>query len=175
MNFAAFEDYLQQHGRDWERYAWIKARAVTGSERYRGLYDDVVRPFVYRRYLDFGVYESLREMKGMIAREVERRELQDNVKLGPGGIREIEFIVQSQQLIRGGAEPGLQTPSLLAALPRLAGAKLLDPGDRRRARRILWLPAPRGEPAADGERRAGARAAGRHGGPGAPGRRDGFR
>jgi glutamate-ammonia-ligase adenylyltransferase len=127
MNFAAFEDYLQQHGRDWERYAWIKARAVTGSERYRGLYDDVVRPFVYRRYLDFGVYESLREMKAMIAREVERRELQDNVKLGPGGIREIEFIVQSQQLIRGGAEPGLQTPSLLAALPRLAGAKLLDP------------------------------------------------
>ncbi len=128
MNFAAFEDYLQQHGRDWERYAWIKARAVTGGGRYRGLYDDVVRPFVYRRYLDFGVYESLREMKGMIAREVERRELQDNVKLGPGGIREIEFIVQSQQLIRGGAEPGLQTPSLLAALPRLAGAKLLDPG-----------------------------------------------
>lgn len=127
MNFTAFEDYLQQHGRDWERYAWIKARAVTGSERYRGLYDDVVRPFVYRRYLDFGVYESLREMKAMIAREVERRELQDNVKLGPGGIREIEFIVQSQQLIRGGAEPGLQTPSLLAALPRLAGAKLLDP------------------------------------------------
>jgi glutamate-ammonia-ligase adenylyltransferase len=82
---------------------------------------------VYRRYLDFGVYESLREMKAMIAREVERRELQDNVKLGPGGIREIEFIVQSQQLIRGGAEPGLQTASLLAALPRLAGAKLLLP------------------------------------------------
>ena len=127
MNFAAFEDYLQQHGRDWERYAWVKARAITGTARYRALYDEVVRPFVYRRYLDFGVYESLREMKAMIAREVERRELKDNVKLGPGGIREIEFIVQSQQLIRGGAEPGLQTPSLLAALPRLAGAKLLAP------------------------------------------------
>lgn len=125
MNFAAFEGYLQQHGRDWERYAWVKARAVTGAARYRALYDHVVRPFVYRRYLDFGVYESLREMKAMIAREVERRDLQDNVKLGPGGIREIEFIVQSQQLIRGGTEPGLQTPSLLAALPRLAGAKLL--------------------------------------------------
>ena len=82
-------------------------------------------PFVYRRYLDFGVYESLRDMKAMIAREVERRELSDNVKLGPGGIREIEFIVQSQQLIRGGTEPALQTASLLAALPRLAGAKLL--------------------------------------------------
>ena len=127
MNFAAFEGYLQQHGRDWERYAWVKARAITGTARYRALYDDVVRPFVYRRYLDFGVYESLREMKAMIAREVERRELKDNIKLGPGGIREIEFIVQSQQLIRGGAEPGLQTPSLLAALPRLAGAKLLAP------------------------------------------------
>jgi len=125
MNFGAFEDYLQQHGRDWERYAWVKARAITGAARYRRLYGDVVRPFVYRRYLDFGVYESLRDMKAMIAREVERRELKDNVKLGPGGIREIEFIVQSQQLIRGGSEPGLQTPSLLAALPRLAGAKLL--------------------------------------------------
>jgi len=125
MNFAAFEAYLQQHGRDWERYAWVKARAVTGAAKYRGLYDEVVRPFVYRRYLDFGVYESLREMKAMIAREVARRELQDNVKLGPGGIREIEFIVQAQQLIRGGAEPGLQTAALQAALPRLAGAKLL--------------------------------------------------
>ena len=125
MNFGAFEDYLQQHGRDWERYAWVKARAVTGAARYGALYDDVVRPFVYRRYLDYGVYESLREMKAMIAREVERRELRDNVKLGPGGIREIEFVVQSQQLIRGGSEPALRTPSLQAALPRLAGAKLL--------------------------------------------------
>ncbi|HWN07141.1 MAG TPA: bifunctional [glutamate--ammonia ligase]-adenylyl-L-tyrosine phosphorylase/[glutamate--ammonia-ligase] adenylyltransferase, partial [Steroidobacteraceae bacterium] len=125
MNFGAFEDYLQQHGRDWERYAWVKARAITGMARYAALHDDVVRPFVYRRYLDYGVYESLREMKAMIAREVERRELQDNVKLGPGGIREIEFIVQSQQLIRGGSDPGLRTPSLLTALPRLAGAKLL--------------------------------------------------
>jgi glutamate-ammonia-ligase adenylyltransferase len=127
MNFGAFEDYLQQHGRDWERYAWVKARAITGADRYRALYGEAVRPFVYRRYLDFGVYESLREMKAMIAREVERRELRDNVKLGPGGIREIEFIVQSQQLIRGGSEPGLQTASLQAALPRLAGAKLLAP------------------------------------------------
>ncbi|HET8691031.1 MAG TPA: bifunctional [glutamate--ammonia ligase]-adenylyl-L-tyrosine phosphorylase/[glutamate--ammonia-ligase] adenylyltransferase [Steroidobacteraceae bacterium] len=127
MNFGAFEGYLQQHGRDWERYAWVKARAVTGTARYARLYGDVVRPFVYRRYLDFGVYESLRDMKAMIAREVERRELRDNVKLGPGGIREIEFIVQAQQLIRGGSEPALQTPSLFAALPRLAGAKLLAP------------------------------------------------
>ena len=124
-SFSAFEGYLQQHGRDWERYAYVKARAITGVARYRELYDAVVRPFVYRRYLDFGVYESLREMKAMIAREVARRDLQDNIKLGPGGIREIEFIVQAQQLIRGGSEPRLQETSLLAALPRLAGAKLL--------------------------------------------------
>ena len=109
-----------------------------------------MRPFVYRRYLDFGVYESLREMKAMIAREVERRELQDNVKLGPGGIREIEFIVQSQQLIRGGTEPGLQTPSLLAALPRLAGAEAAAAGDGRELAAGLCLPAPRREPPADG-------------------------
>ena len=127
VNFGAFEDYLQKQGRDWERYAWVKARAITGTGQYRELYDEVVRPFVYRRYLDFGVYESLREMKAMIAREVARRELQDNIKLGPGGIREIEFIVQSQQLIRGGTASGLQTASLQAALPRLAGAKLLTP------------------------------------------------
>ncbi|MBX3702879.1 MAG: bifunctional [glutamate--ammonia ligase]-adenylyl-L-tyrosine phosphorylase/[glutamate--ammonia-ligase] adenylyltransferase [Steroidobacteraceae bacterium] len=126
VSFAAFEEYLQKHGRDWERYAWVKARAVTGEAAYRGLYDDVVRPFVYRRYLDFGVFESLREMKAMIAREVARRELEDDIKLGPGGIREIEFVVQSQQLIRGGSEPALQSPSLLAVLPRLAGAKLLS-------------------------------------------------
>ena len=124
-SFGAFEAYLQQHGRDWERYAWVKARAITGTGRYRELYDSVVRPFVFRRYLDFGVFESLRAMKAMIAREVERRELQDNIKLGPGGIREIEFIVQAQQLIRGGTEPRLQEPSLLSVLPRLEGAKLM--------------------------------------------------
>jgi glutamate-ammonia-ligase adenylyltransferase len=119
------DDYLQTHGRDWERYAWIKARAVTGLEAYRTLYADSVRPFVYRRYLDFGVFESLREMKGLIEREVARRDLADHVKLGPGGIREIEFITQAFQLIRGGQDRRMQTPSLLAVLPQLAGGKLL--------------------------------------------------
>ncbi len=125
VNFGAFEEYLQKHGRDWERYAYVKARAITGVSAYRELYDEAVRPFVYRRYLDFGVFESLRDMKEMIVREVARRDLQEDIKLGPGGIREIEFIVQAQQLIRGGSEPGLQTPSLLTVLPRLQGAKLL--------------------------------------------------
>ncbi len=124
-SFAALEDYLQQHGRDWERYAWVKARAITNADRYQPLYRDVVRPFVFRRYLDFGVFESLRAMKGLIQREVERRELEDDVKLGPGGIREIEFTVQAFQLLRGGSDPRLRSPSLLAVLPLLAGQKLL--------------------------------------------------
>jgi glutamate-ammonia-ligase adenylyltransferase len=127
-SFASFENYLQQHGRDWERYAYVKARALTASETYATLYRDVVRPFVFRRYLDFGVFESLRDMKDLIARDVARRELTDNIKLGPGGIREIEFIVQVFQLLRGGSDQRLQSQSLLRVLPLLAGQKLLPAG-----------------------------------------------
>ena len=126
-SFASFEDYLPRHGRDWERYAYVKARAITAAERYEEINTAAVRPFVYRRYLDFGVFESLRDMKGLIAREVERRELADHVKLGPGGIREIEFIVQAFQLIRGGRDRRLQTPSLLKALGILGATRLLPP------------------------------------------------
>jgi [glutamine synthetase] adenylyltransferase / [glutamine synthetase]-adenylyl-L-tyrosine phosphorylase len=124
-SFASFEDYLPRHGRDWERYAYVKARAITARREYEEIEAAAVRPFVYRRYLDFGVFESLREMKTLIAREVERRELADHVKLGPGGIREIEFIVQSFQLIRGGRDRRLQTPSLLKALRVLGETRLL--------------------------------------------------
>jgi glutamate-ammonia-ligase adenylyltransferase len=124
-SFASFEDYLVRHGRDWERYAYVKARAITGVAHYAQVYESALRPFVYRRYLDFGIFESLREMKSLIEREVERRELADDVKLGPGGIREIEFIVQAYQLIRGGRDRRLQTPALAVALPQLDGAKLL--------------------------------------------------
>jgi glutamate-ammonia-ligase adenylyltransferase len=124
-SFAAFEDYLPRHGRDWERYAYIKARAVTAPARYAEVEASAIRPFVYRRYLDYGVFESLREMKALIGREVARRELADHVKLGPGGIREIEFIVQALQLTRGGRDRALQTPSLLAALKRLGETRLL--------------------------------------------------
>jgi [glutamine synthetase] adenylyltransferase / [glutamine synthetase]-adenylyl-L-tyrosine phosphorylase len=125
VSFAAFEHYLQEHGRDWERYAYVKARPLTAIEHYADLYDEVLRPFVYRRYLDYSVFESLREMKGMISREVERRELQDNVKLGPGGIREIEFIVQSFQLMRGGSDRRLQNRELRSVLPLLVGHRFL--------------------------------------------------
>ena len=124
-NAAALEDYLQLHGRDWERYAWVKARAITNQAGYAELFRSAIQPFVYRRYLDFGVFDSLREMKALIEREVQRRDLLDHIKLGDGGIREIEFIVQSFQLVRGGQDRRLQTSSLRQALALLVGAKLL--------------------------------------------------
>ncbi|MGO9425239.1 MAG: bifunctional [glutamate--ammonia ligase]-adenylyl-L-tyrosine phosphorylase/[glutamate--ammonia-ligase] adenylyltransferase [Steroidobacteraceae bacterium] len=126
VSLASLDDYLQQHGRDWERYAWIKARAVVGADAYAGAYQEFVRPFVYRRYLDFGVFESLREMKALIAREVARHDLERDLKLGVGGIREIEFIVQSLQLVRGGSDRRLQNAALLEVMPLLAGSKLLS-------------------------------------------------
>jgi glutamate-ammonia-ligase adenylyltransferase len=124
-SFASLEDYLPLHGRDWERYAYVKARPVTAPERYAEIHASALGPFVYRRYLDYGVFESLREMKALIEREVERRELAGHVKLGPGGIREIEFIVQAFQLIRGGRERRLQTTSLLQALATLGELQLI--------------------------------------------------
>ena len=124
-SFASLEDYLPLHGRDWERYAYVKARPVTAEDRYAEIRATALGPFVYRRYLDYGVFESLREMKTLIEREVERRELAGHVKLGPGGIREIEFIAQAFQLIRGGRERRLQTTSLLQALATLGELQLL--------------------------------------------------
>ncbi|NGP52243.1 bifunctional [glutamate--ammonia ligase]-adenylyl-L-tyrosine phosphorylase/[glutamate--ammonia-ligase] adenylyltransferase [Thioalkalivibrio sp. XN8] len=125
MSLPAFANYLQQHGRSWERYAYVKARAVTGHRAGMGLYRDILRPFVFRRYLDFGLFEALREMKQKIAAEVERRELRGNIKLGRGGIREIEFVVQCLQLLRGGADPRLRQQGLPAALARLEETGLL--------------------------------------------------
>ena len=130
ISFSALEAYLLQHGRAWERYAYVKARIVgrrPDPAVERELFENIVEPFVYRRYLDFGVFESLREMHGMISAEVQRRDLADNVKLGPGGIREIEFIVQSLQLVRGGSRRELRTVSLATALPALSGQRGLGP------------------------------------------------
>ncbi len=125
LSFDAFEVYLVEHGREWERYAYVKARAVTGSDTAIAAVEAIVRPFVYRRYLDFGVFESLRDMKAMISREVTRRELEHDVKLGPGGIREIEFIGQAYQLIRGGRERALQTRRIVEVLGILGDRRLL--------------------------------------------------
>jgi [glutamine synthetase] adenylyltransferase / [glutamine synthetase]-adenylyl-L-tyrosine phosphorylase len=129
VSLSSLEGYLQQHGRDWERYAWIKARAIVGVEVYASAYEEIVRPFVYRRYLDFGVFEALRNMKALIVREMARRDLEHHLKLGRGGIREIEFIVQSMQLVRGGSDRRLQNPSLLQVLPLLASSKLVSSED----------------------------------------------
>jgi glutamate-ammonia-ligase adenylyltransferase len=127
LSVSAFEAYLLQHGRDWERYAYVKARLLTGHAYQRAVFDAILTPFVYRRYLDFGVFEALRTMKRLISQEVARKDLRDNIKLGSGGIREIEFITQVFQLVRGGRVAALRTPSLLAALPLLAEHGQLKP------------------------------------------------
>jgi glutamate-ammonia-ligase adenylyltransferase len=116
LSFAAMEQYYQREGRDWERYAWIKARAVGGDRNAGAQLLDTLRPFVFRRYLDYSAFAGLREMKALIDAEVARKDLADDLKLGPGGIREIEFIVQLVQLIRGGREPALRARGLLPAL-----------------------------------------------------------
>ena len=129
LSIAALEAYLIQHGRSWERYAYIKARVVgpaAGGKLAGELIRDLIEPFVYRRYLDYGVFESLRDMKSLIATEVQKRELADNIKLGPGGIREIEFIVQALQLVRGGADDRLRSGNLLATLPLLVNSRGLS-------------------------------------------------
>ncbi|CAM3300944.1 MULTISPECIES: bifunctional [glutamate--ammonia ligase]-adenylyl-L-tyrosine phosphorylase/[glutamate--ammonia-ligase] adenylyltransferase [Yersinia] len=126
LSFAALEDYYQEQGRDWERYAMVKARLMGGAEDYYSQeLRRTLRPFVFRRYIDFSVIQSLRNMKGMIAREVRRRGLKDNIKLGAGGIREIEFITQVFQLIRGGREPRLQERALLPTLQAVSELGLL--------------------------------------------------
>ncbi|AWN14324.1 bifunctional [glutamate--ammonia ligase]-adenylyl-L-tyrosine phosphorylase/[glutamate--ammonia-ligase] adenylyltransferase [Salinisphaera sp. LB1] len=117
---GAMEQYYQAHGREWERYAWIKARPVAGDIEGGQRLIATLRPFVYRRYLDYGAFESIREMKAMIDRQVARRDSQADVKLGYGGIREIEFLAQVFQLVRGGQEPELQDNRLRPTLARLA-------------------------------------------------------
>jgi glutamate-ammonia-ligase adenylyltransferase len=128
VSLAALEAYLVEHGRDWERYAYVKARLLTGQQFAPELFDLVLTPFVYRRYLDYGVFDALRQMKRLISQEVARKDMQDNIKLGPGGIREIEFIAQALQIVRGGRRPELRTRSLLDVLPRLAGDRQLAAG-----------------------------------------------
>ncbi|MEG3133357.1 bifunctional [glutamate--ammonia ligase]-adenylyl-L-tyrosine phosphorylase/[glutamate--ammonia-ligase] adenylyltransferase [Rouxiella sp. T17] len=126
LSFAALEDYYQEQGRDWERYAMVKAKLMGSAEDATSLeIRKMLKPFVFRRYIDFSVIQSLRNMKGMIAREVRRRGLKDNIKLGAGGIREIEFIVQVFQLIRGGREPLLQQRALLPTLKTIETLNLL--------------------------------------------------
>lgn len=124
-SFAALEQYYQREGRDWERYALIKARAVAGDlERGQQLLS-ILKPFVYRRYIDFGAIEALRDMHANVREDALRKDRLDDIKRGPGGIREIEFLVQTFQLLRGGREPSLQTPSIFTAADNLQKLQLL--------------------------------------------------
>lgn len=125
-SFDAMEDYYQTQGREWERYAMIKARAITGDEAGKKGIMDLLRPFVYRRYLDYGMFDALREMKGMIAGQLHKKGMEDNIKLGSGGIREIEFIGQVFQLIHGGRDKPLQQRPILTILDLLAERNYLS-------------------------------------------------
>ena len=126
ISHVALEKYLSQHGREWERYAWIKARIITGGQEGNELLQ-MTRPFVFRKYVDYTAFEAMREMKAMIEREVQRRNIEDNIKLGAGGIREVEFIVQVFQLIYGGSKLELQDRQCLVSLRHLGEAELLEP------------------------------------------------
>lgn len=126
MSFTAMEYYYQDQAREWERYAMIKARVVAGPRDKAGQLEALLRPFVYRRYLDFSAIASLRDMKALIAKELQRKGMEDNIKLGPGGIREIEFIGQAFQLVRGGRDPQLQIRPIRKVLLQL-GERLLLP------------------------------------------------
>ena len=125
VSFDAMENYCQAQAREWERYAMIKARPVTGEAVYRERLLEILRPFVFRRYIDFGVIDAIREMKRRIQAEMYRRGMDANIKLGRGGIREIEFIGQALQLVHGGRDPSLQVRPILPVLARLGEKGLL--------------------------------------------------
>jgi len=129
MNFNGLEQYYLTQGRDWERYAMIKARPITGSDQDVQEWLELVTPFVFRRYLDYSAIDSLRELKRKISLSVKQKGLVGNVKLGVGGIREIEFIGQAFQLVRGGRQERLRTRSIKSVLHCLHDMKLMPIAD----------------------------------------------
>ncbi|HEY9111795.1 MAG TPA: bifunctional [glutamate--ammonia ligase]-adenylyl-L-tyrosine phosphorylase/[glutamate--ammonia-ligase] adenylyltransferase, partial [Rhodanobacteraceae bacterium] len=137
-SFAAMEQYYQREGRDWERYAWIKARPVAGDLAAGKHLLETLRPFIYRRYFDYTALAGLRDMKALIDAEVARRDLANHLKLGAGGIREIEFVVQLQQLIRGGRDASLRARGLLPALEACAARGYVSQ-KRARELRVAYL------------------------------------
>ncbi len=132
LSFDALEDYYQSQAREWERYAMIKARVLAGDPHDVQTLESMLRPFVYRRYLDFGSIESLRDMKRMIDKELHKKGMEANIKLGPGGIREIEFIGQVFQLVRGGRDPDLQIRPIRRVLALLAPKGLVPRAEAER-------------------------------------------
>jgi [glutamine synthetase] adenylyltransferase / [glutamine synthetase]-adenylyl-L-tyrosine phosphorylase len=139
MSFSGIEQYYQLQGRDWERYAMIKARLITGREHDRKYLQSMLTPFVYRRYLDFSMIESIREMKAMINAQMHSKGMKNNIKLGPGGIREIEFIGQTLQLIRAGREPELRARSLISVLRLLAEKNYLQKAEVEQLIQAYWF------------------------------------
>ena len=139
MSFAGVEQYYQLQGRDWERYAMIKARLITGRDSDKQYLQSMLTPFVYRRYLDFSMLESIREMKAMISAQMKRKRMTNNVKLGPGGIREIEFIGQTLQLIRAGREPELRERSITKVLRILAEKNYLQQQEVVQLLQAYWF------------------------------------
>jgi len=139
MSFSGMENYYQSQGRDWERYAMIKAKLITGRESDKQYLRSLLTPFVYRRYLDFGMIESIREMKAMINVQMKRKGMKDNIKLGQGGIREIEFVGQTLQLIRAGREPELRERSIVKVLTLLAEKKYLQQGEVEKLIPAYWF------------------------------------
>ncbi|MBK5914408.1 bifunctional [glutamate--ammonia ligase]-adenylyl-L-tyrosine phosphorylase/[glutamate--ammonia-ligase] adenylyltransferase [Rhodocyclus purpureus] len=140
----ALENYFVTQGREWERYAWIKARILNQGDNLQPEWaqalEQVARPFIYRKYLDFGAINAMRELHAQIRREVARKDMADHIKLGPGGIREIEFIAQAFQLIRGGRDAGLRIRPTLAVLEALAQRRQLPPeGERELATAYEFL------------------------------------
>ncbi len=125
----SLENYFITQGREWERYAWIKARVMNAGENLQPQWvnalEGISRPFIFRKYLDFGAINAMRDLHAQIRREVARKDMAEHIKLGPGGIREIEFMAQVYQLIRGGRDPGLQIRPTLKVLALLVGRRLL--------------------------------------------------
>ncbi|HJH09043.1 MAG TPA: bifunctional [glutamate--ammonia ligase]-adenylyl-L-tyrosine phosphorylase/[glutamate--ammonia-ligase] adenylyltransferase, partial [Psychrobacter pasteurii] len=117
---SALEKYFSAHGRAWERFAWLKSRIVNEVDQdFADELEDIVKPFVFRYYVDYSAFAALREMKSLIQNQVAQREDLDNIKLGAGGIRDIEFVVQAFQLIYGGRHPQLEVKSCLKAMQAL--------------------------------------------------------
>ncbi len=154
----ALENYFITQGREWERYAWIKARVMNEGDnlqtQWRSALEQIARAFIFRKYLDFGAINAMRDLHAQIRREVARKDMADHIKLGPGGIREIEFMAQVFQLIRGGRDPALQIRPTLKVLPLLVERRLLPADSERELVGRLRVPAPPRTPPAIRQRRA---------------------
>ena len=129
-SLATLDDYFVKQARPWERYAWLKARALTGFPANIALLEKRVQPFVFRRYHDYAAIDEMRSLHAQIRQEAAKRGKEDDIKVGRGGIREVEFVAQLHQLIRGGREgkdASLQTKSTREALTQLAALNILPP------------------------------------------------